>query len=456
MIKKRFYFILILINTVCLHAQINNFSENDSILMIRTEKQINWDAENWNSLTYLKESNTWYNSYPRLHGIPDSLENVRLLNTYVSYRQVAYQAYKRGDLPKWFLRNLMIKWGVDTTYCTDTTIHSYINSIAGKHNNKWWYIIDTDADLDLTNEKIYQLVDSAGILKCNNKHLINFERFINGKIVKDSTWTTIKSARLEKDKEHIKYLRYSYNELVIAKLSIDKKEYIIEATSDWNSYLYDLNSLIQISINNIPIDGLEKNQLVKLGDYIYRFSDISEDGKLIKFSKVTNELISPQVGFMSPQIQGIDKNGKQVSLSDYLGNYVLVYFWNSTCSASEIYTEKYVIPTYQQYKDKDFVVLGVAFDRKKSAEEHIKKYNINWPQIITTGDDMIYDNYNLSHYPTIYLIDKEGKIILKNIENTRMCGKGKDYNPIIDQIKIYVEGTKTKPNKMYTPFGKSK
>jgi len=110
-------------------------------------------------------------------------------------------------------------------------------------------------------------------------------------------------------------------------------------------------------------------------------------------------------------------DGREMALSDYAGKgkYVLVDFWASWCRPCRIANPK-VVKLYNQYKDKDFEIVGVSFDKNKAEwVKAIKDDALTWPQM----SDLKYWQskgarlYSVNTIPYIVLLDKDGTILAK-------------------------------------------
>jgi hypothetical protein len=75
-----------------------------------------------------------------------------------------------------------------------------------------------------------------------------------------------------------------------------------------------------------------------------------------------------------------------------------------------------ISPTYQQYKDRGFEILGINLDEpatKDKALKAIKENNATWRHIYTGKGfaDESVNTYGVSGIPLQILIDKDGKIL---------------------------------------------
>lgn len=110
------------------------------------------------------------------------------------------------------------------------------------------------------------------------------------------------------------------------------------------------------------------------------------------------------------------EEGGSVSLSDYVGkgNYVLVDFWASWCGPC-IQETPVLVEVYEKYKDKGFMVLGVAvWDRLEDTKGAIEKHGITWPQILN-AQTIPTELYGIAGIPHIILFGPDGKIVKRNL-----------------------------------------
>ncbi len=119
----------------------------------------------------------------------------------------------------------------------------------------------------------------------------------------------------------------------------------------------------------------------------------------------------------APELTGLTKwiNSEPLKLESLKGKVVLVDFWTYSC-INCIRTLPYVTKWYDQYKDQNFVVLGIhtpefAFEKVASnVETAIKRYNINYP-VALDNNYKTWSAFNNQFWPAHYLIDKNGDIV---------------------------------------------
>ena len=74
---------------------------------------------------------------------------------------------------------------------------------------------------------------------------------------------------------------------------------------------------------------------------------------------------------------------------------------------------------YQQFRERQFVVLGMDDDRDVAkARALLEEKGVTFPQ--STGDmgnDLVYKRFRVNRFPTAVLVDPSGKIISLDFEN---------------------------------------
>ncbi len=114
-------------------------------------------------------------------------------------------------------------------------------------------------------------------------------------------------------------------------------------------------------------------------------------------------------GFSLPSVL----NETKISLSDYKGKLVLLNFWASWCPPCRAEIPGF-IKIQNEYKDKNFTIIGLALEDKTDALRYAKEIGINYP--IAYGIETVHDvasaygNPN-GGLPYTVLISPEQKIL---------------------------------------------
>lgn len=133
----------------------------------------------------------------------------------------------------------------------------------------------------------------------------------------------------------------------------------------------------------------------------------------------------PETGSMAPDITMNDIDDKPFSLSQLKGKYVLVDFWASWCGPCRDENPN-IVATYNQYKDKNFTVLGVSLDKNKAAWlQAIKEDNLSWQHIsdLKYWSSAAVDLYGFDGIPYNVLVDPQGKIIATDLRGRSLSNK---------------------------------
>ncbi len=128
-----------------------------------------------------------------------------------------------------------------------------------------------------------------------------------------------------------------------------------------------------------------------------------------------------EVGTKAPDFTLQDQDGKDVSLSDFKGKKVILYFYpkdntsgctKQACAFKELYPD---------FMEKDAIVLGVSKDSVASHKKFQEKYQLPF-ELLSDPEHKVIEQYDVwkekSMYGkkymgivrSTYLIDEEGKI----------------------------------------------
>ncbi|MBL7921068.1 MAG: AhpC/TSA family protein [Bacteroidia bacterium] len=213
-------------------------------------------------------------------------------------------------------------------------------------------------------------------------------------------------------------------------LKMDSLSNIFE--KPFNEIMNGFNTIIAEKITKNPdkyasmiaIQGMEPD---KFAD-IYKKLDeglnkkYPSDKGVRMFHDVVSKMLATTIGQPAPEIVLPTPDDKELALSSFKGKIVLVDFWASWCGPCRKEMPN-VVKAYTKFKDKGFEIYGVSLDQDKGRWiEAIQKDGITWPQV---SDLKYWDSYAAKLYavegiPYTVLLNKEGKIIAKNLRGAEL------------------------------------
>ncbi len=190
---------------------------------------------------------------------------------------------------------------------------------------------------------------------------------------------------------------------LIYKIIIDKKDYL-------------------------PLEVLQVND--RNNDFIQtRFTNITANIPLPSelswyYSTYTNEY-KPAVQKEAPQLISVGHSAREwilplynkeenIKLSNFKGKVVLLDFWIKNCGPC-IKSIPDLNALQEKFKNKKFEILGInSYDTKEDIGWFCNKHKPNY-KVLMQGK-AIAEKYGVSGFPTVILIDKEGKVLFSGVD----------------------------------------
>lgn len=133
-------------------------------------------------------------------------------------------------------------------------------------------------------------------------------------------------------------------------------------------------------------------------------------------------------GQKAPDFTSTDQNGEAISLSDFLGKELILYFYpkdNTPGCTAEACSFR---DNYESLLEKGFAVLGVSTDDEKSHQKFISKYGLPFPLIADT-DKTIVEKYGVWVEKNMY-----GKKYMGVARKTFIIGADGTIKKIISKV----------------------
>ena len=133
-------------------------------------------------------------------------------------------------------------------------------------------------------------------------------------------------------------------------------------------------------------------------------------------------------------------NSKPLSDQDLKNHVVLVFFWTFGCHNCKA-VEPYVKQWYQRYATNGLTVIAIHspefnYEQKpKNVQSYITRNGLTYP-VVLDNDFTNWTRFSNHYWPTIYLADRNGKIVYKKI------GEG-DYRETERQIQDLLKESST-------------
>ena len=134
------------------------------------------------------------------------------------------------------------------------------------------------------------------------------------------------------------------------------------------------------------------------------------------------------IGAIPPEIELPTPEGNMMKLSDLRGKVVLLDFWASWCKPCRMENPN-VVKVYNKYKDKGFDILSVSLDRSRDPWlQAIEKDQMTWNHVsdLKFWQSKAAKTYRVSSIPATFLLDKDGRILAKNLRGPALEAKVKE------------------------------
>lgn len=310
-----------------------------------------------------------------------------------------------------------------TTSIWDSSFRNTFGYIFGTDKNgKEQLIIDKNNNGDFTDDSVF-VVDTQSLgskipLEKLSKVSVEYDWVESGKKVKQFI------------NVHIAYnpkfniYGYIFAQHATATLNGKKLEIIPSHDLSYNTFTVFDNEVSST-------DGISPNKYLKDSNNVYRIKEIDINEKVLileKEKKKFTEIESAQTGFRVPSFSEIDLISKEkVTLENYRGKYVFLDLWTTWCGPciEEMPKLKVLYDKIDHSKIEFIGIVGqVNFER---INKIINDIGINWKLVESTTENLLFNKFKVSHFPTTLLVDPNGIIIRSNI-------RAEELEKIIEKI----------------------
>lgn len=219
----------------------------------------------------------------------------------------------------------------------------------------------------------------------------------------------------KKDEEGMKKMEAAFDELSKETKKVYKAFVIANPKSP--IALYAVKQFAGWDINPEEVDPL--------------FASLSAETKAlpsaVEFSEKIEIARKTGIGRFAMEFTQNDTSGNPVSLSSFKGKYLLVDFWASWCGPCRAENPN-VVKAFNAYKDKGFHILGVSLDQPNAHDKWMKAIHddkLTWTHVsdLKYWKNAVAVQYGIQAIPQNLLLDKDGKIIAKNLRGEELAAK---------------------------------
>jgi peroxiredoxin len=374
-------------------------------------------------------------SKQEIKGIPKNLRNVTRHQITLNGKQQYYQNYLQNKISKEFFEQLKqyLNFEPNTQEFSKAPLRVSVYILKGedeKGNSVW--LADTNTDLDFSDETPRPLLTYSVPLNVSryeeiakNAAYVKSQQVIDGKVVEVSHPV----AFVKTEDGESAYV--SFPSLHTANIKANNRSYELQfSPANFQHYNPKEASVTTMTVTEKVGRGEEESIAIEaelapgsyfiLGDNIYQYVDVDYNKLVVRVRKMKDgkNLRAAQVGFTAPFFQGKDfVSGKEFSIDQLKGKYVLLDFWFTTCAPCiEEFPKLKALTT--QYKTDKFEVIGiVAHSKPEQLSGMIEKHGLSWKQVLS---DDIAKQHGVTSFPYTLLISPEGKVIRKNLRGEEL------------------------------------
>lgn len=258
---------------------------------------------------------------------------------------------------------------------------------------------------------------------------INIPIFLNpykGRLQLDGSWA-------EQD-----YLAIGINQHRSGFFRIKDRRYNFQLTNRNTSTIYTNNN-VKIIYSNKPDSIILKmtddditcniGDIINIDDFDIRIDSIDFFGTNLFVSELgeNKKHVGIRIGNKAPTIDGQGLDGFYYNSTDFNGKYILLDFWGTWCGPC-IKEIPYLKKIYNDISSDKLQIISIAVDEKsENVLNFIKENEMNWIHYFQSFDDnspnSLTNRYKVKKFPSTFLLDKDGRIIDKNLRGEELLNK---------------------------------
>jgi len=222
-----------------------------------------------------------------------------------------------------------------------------------------------------------------------------------------------RAAAANSDNEKINELRERYEVIREEQVTMIKKF----VTDNNESFIspFIVRRYLSYEMEYLQLDSL----LTTLSPAVHSSKDYQS------LSERVATLKNVEVGMPAVDFALNDPSGNPIAISAFKGKILLIDFWASWCAPCRQENPN-VVKLYNDFKDKGFEIIGVSFDDNRAKWiDAIQQDQLTWPHVsdLKGWKSAAGKLYAINSIPATVLLDRDGKIIAKNLRGDELRKK---------------------------------
>jgi len=376
-------------------------------------------------------------------GIPTELKEYVVRSMPLQSAQYYWDTYKKGKIDKDRFLKIVTRFKIDTTKLANTPYDYYVAILIGTNQKgKRVIIVDSNNDEDFSEEQILEYEYPLSIKEQNKIYntlptiLTNYEYYLDGNVIEKSIELrpipykgSLGIGYNTNNEIEKKYdLLVSFPQYRKGEITIDKTKFEVFASNGFTSPSYskrETSILFSKTNDKKPseVDGdipYQFGDIINLNKQDYLLDNISLWGDTIKL-KYIGENTHPtgiREGMFIPKFNAKKLDNSTLNFDQYPNKYILLDFWGTWCNPCIV-----LIPELKelnnQFRDKKFVLISVAYDRDvQKVSDFVKNEQMEWEHVFVSqtqpDKNSLVEKLKVMSFPTTILISPDGKIIARN------------------------------------------
>ena len=158
----------------------------------------------------------------------------------------------------------------------------------------------------------------------------------------------------------------------------------------------------------------------------------------------------PKVGEQAPAFTLKDTAGKEHSLADYKGKFVVLEWFNEGCPfVKKHYKSGNMQKLQKEYTGKDVVWLSINSSAEgeqghvtpESAPKTMSEWNMDATKILLDHDGKVGKMYGAKTTPHMFVIDKEGKLVYQGAIDSKPTPNVADVDDAENYVKVALDNS---------------